>query len=563
VDGEPRQAAPVKVSREHLELAQRSDRDQLAWPTPLRASAAARRSRDGRRRFAARPPRRRRRLSTGVIGVPLPLDKVLPGLSQASGALTEDGGSAAAEAIMTTDTRPKQAAVHGPGFTVGGMAKGSGMIHPNLATMLAVVTTDYPLHPGEAIEFLKPAVGESFNAITVDGDCSTNDAVCLLANGARAVERNLDSDLAFAAALRGVCADLAQQIVADGEGATVLAEIIVTGAASDEEARALARRIATSPLVKTALFGHDANWGRVLAAAGSAPFNGGFAQLDPDLVTLRFDGTTVIEAGRPLNVEPDPHGDALSIELDLALGGRDLPDERLLPTPHQRGLPLMSIAVVKVGGNASFDADVVGVVDGLSAAHSVIVVHGAGPQISQEMERRGLPIEFVGGRRVTCAEALEIVRESYVTINARLCKALGPGVVGLFGDEIGLEATHVPELGLVGEALPSRPAAVLEALAAGLVPVIAPLAAGPLNVNADDAATALAVGLGADRIVFVSDVPGVLHQGAVVPSIAAGDAHELLATGELTGGMVPKLQAAVAAAKGGVRAEIGATVVSA
>jgi glutamate N-acetyltransferase/amino-acid N-acetyltransferase len=221
---------------------------------------------------------------------------------------------------MTTDTRPKQAVVHGADFTVGGMAKGSGMIHPNLATMLAVITTDYPLAAGEAIELLRPAVDESFNAITVDGECSTNDAVCLLANGASGVRRSLDSDLAFSAALRAVCADLARQIVADGEGATVVAQIAITGAASDDEARALARRIATSPLVKTALFGRDANWGRVLAAAGSAPYNGGFAQLDPDLVTLRFDGTTVIDSGTPLNVEPDPHGDALCIELDLALG---------------------------------------------------------------------------------------------------------------------------------------------------------------------------------------------------------------------------------------------------
>ena len=224
----------------------------------------------------------------------------------------------------------------------------------------------------------------------------------------------------------------------------------------------------------------------------------------------------------------------------------------------------MSLVVVKVGGNASFDEHVVALVDELSAEHDVVVVHGAGPQISEEMGRRGLPVQFVDGRRVTCVEALEIVRESYAAINERLRRTLGPGVVGLFGDEIGLRATHVPELGLVGEAVPSCPAAVVDALAAGLVPVIAPLARGhlgPLNVNADDAATALAVGLGAERIVFVSDVPGVLYEGAVVPSIAAGDAHRLLETGELTGGMVPKLQAAVAAAKEGVRAEIGATVV--
>ena len=318
------QAAPVKISREHLELAQPqaivANSGVANAATGMRGELDARATAAEAARLLDLHTEEIVVLSTGVIGAPLPLDKVLPGLAKASAALSEDGGPAAAEAIMTTDTRPKQAAVAGLDFTVGGMAKGSGMIHPNLATMLAVVTTDFPLRAGEAVEFLRPAVDESFNAITVDGECSTNDAVCLLANGASEVGRNVDTDLAFAAALRAVCADLAQQIVADGEGATVLAEIIVTGAVSNAEARAVAGRIATSPLVKTALFGRDANWGRVLAAAGSAPYNGGFAQLDPDLVSLRFDGTTVIDSGTPVDVEPDPHGDALSIELDLALG---------------------------------------------------------------------------------------------------------------------------------------------------------------------------------------------------------------------------------------------------
>ena len=162
------------------------------------------------------------------------------------------------------------------------MAKGAGMIHPRLATMLAVVTTDYPLEPGEPIAFLREAVDASFNRISVDGECSTNDAVVLLANGASGAERTTASDERFAAALGEVCAALAREIVADGEGSTVLLEIGVSGAASDAEAEAVARRIATSPLVKTAAFGRDPNWGRVLAAAGSAPWNGGFANVDAD-----------------------------------------------------------------------------------------------------------------------------------------------------------------------------------------------------------------------------------------------------------------------------------------
>jgi glutamate N-acetyltransferase/amino-acid N-acetyltransferase len=200
------------------------------------------------------------------------------------------------------------------------MAKGSGMIHPNLATMLAVVTTDYPLEPGEAIDFLRPAVDASFNSISVDGECSTNDAVVLLASGAAQLDRTPATDEALALGLRAVCAELAQRIVADGEGATLVAEISVSGAASTGEARAIAQRIATSPLVKTALFGRDANWGRVLMAAGSAPFDGGYARLDPARVSLAYNGTHVLVAGAPQDVEPPVDGSVCTIELDLGLG---------------------------------------------------------------------------------------------------------------------------------------------------------------------------------------------------------------------------------------------------
>ena len=259
-------------------------------------------------------------LSTGVIGVRLPMEKLLAGIGAAAPLLSSDGGAAAAEAIMTTDTRPKTAAVATGGFTVGGMAKGAGMIHPDLATMLAVVTTDYPLVSGEPIEYLRPAVDETFNAISIDGECSTNDCVLLLANGASGVERTAAMDVVFGAALLEVCRDLSRQIVADGEGVTVLAQIDVSGAVDDTQARAIARRIATSPLVKTALFGHDANWGRVLMAAGSAPHNGGYADIDASRVNLSYNGSVVLRAGAPQDVEPDVSGTSCTIELDLGLG---------------------------------------------------------------------------------------------------------------------------------------------------------------------------------------------------------------------------------------------------
>jgi acetylglutamate kinase len=220
----------------------------------------------------------------------------------------------------------------------------------------------------------------------------------------------------------------------------------------------------------------------------------------------------------------------------------------------------VSRLVVKVGGAVATDA-AAQILDLVAKSHEVCVVHGAGPQISAEMERLGIPVRFVAGRRVTSVAALEVVRTSLLAVNAALCAALGPAAVGLAGDEIGLQAVQAQGLGLVGDAVPSSPGAVVEALAAGRIPVVAPLAAGPLNVNADEAAAALAVGIGADSILFLTDVPGVYLDGAVLAQIDAGEADRLLDAGDFAGGIVPKLRAAVVAARGGVRAEIGETAV--
>ena len=314
-------AAPVVVSQEHLELAEPQavvvNSGVANAATGMRGELDARATAAEAARLLALDAEEVLVLSTGVIGAPLPLARVLPGLADAASALAPEGGPDAADAILTTDTHAKQAQAAGPGFAVGGMAKGSGMIHPNLATMLAVVTTDYPLEPGEAAEFLRPAVEASFNAISVDGECSTNDTVVLLANGASGAPRD---DEAFAEALGRVCRELSAQIVADGEGVTFLAEVEVVGAASDAEAKAIAGRIATSPLVKTALHGRDANWGRILAAAGSAPYNGGYAHLDPASTTLVLNGVPVFAAGSPGSAEPALDGERCRIELDLGLG---------------------------------------------------------------------------------------------------------------------------------------------------------------------------------------------------------------------------------------------------
>jgi acetylglutamate kinase len=220
----------------------------------------------------------------------------------------------------------------------------------------------------------------------------------------------------------------------------------------------------------------------------------------------------------------------------------------------------MSRLVLKVGGAVALE--VAAHVNDLAAEGSEIcVVHGAGPQISAEMARRGHEVQFVNGRRVTTPEGLEVVRNALAQVNAELCAAIGPRAVGLMGDEIGLPARQVPELGLVGEPLVSAPVPVLEALQAGRIPVVAPLARGPLNVNADEAAAMLAIGLRADRIAFVTDVPGLLLDGEAVARIHVTQADELLGSGQLQGGIIPKLEAAVQAARGGVVAEICRTAV--
>jgi glutamate N-acetyltransferase/amino-acid N-acetyltransferase len=209
-------------------------------------------------------------MSTGVIGPRLPMDRIAAGVQQAVVELQADGWDAASRAIMTTDTRPKTAFRQVGGATLFGMAKGAGMIHPNMATMLSVIVTDAAVEPAALGEMLRKAVDVSFNCISVDGDMSTNDTVLVLANGAsgRKLEAGSSALSAFASAFTSLCTDLAQQIVRDGEGATRFITVQVGGAASDADARLAAKAVANSPLVKTAFYGGDANWGRILAAVG-------------------------------------------------------------------------------------------------------------------------------------------------------------------------------------------------------------------------------------------------------------------------------------------------------
>lgn len=220
----------------------------------------------------------------------------------------------------------------------------------------------------------------------------------------------------------------------------------------------------------------------------------------------------------------------------------------------------MTRVVLKVGGRVASVA-ARHAIELHDAGNEVVVVHGAGPQITAELHAQGIPVRFSAGRRVTDPATLAVVRASLVAVGAEVSAALGPAALPLVGDEIGLRARLLPELGLVGEPLPSCPQAVVDALAERCIPVVTPIAVGPLNVNADEAATALAAGLEADRIIFVSDVAGVYVEGEVIDRLQADLADELLDEGAFDGGIVPKLLAAVRAARLGIRTEIGETAV--
>ena len=216
----------------------------------------------------------------------------------------------------------------------------------------------------------------------------------------------------------------------------------------------------------------------------------------------------------------------------------------------------MTLTVVKCGGAALARGPFV-LERFVEPGEGVCVVHGAGGRISAALQRAGIESHFVGGRRVTSEEALPVVREAFRQENHELCRQIGRRAYGLMGDDLGLEADLLPGFGRVGMLRPVVPPSLWGLLATEGVPVIAPLARGPLNVNADDAAATLSIALCADRLVFVSDVPGVIVDGEVVPQLSAKDVAGL--NGALTGGIVPKLEAAIAAAREGVRAEVGAT----
>jgi glutamate N-acetyltransferase / amino-acid N-acetyltransferase len=260
--------------------------------------------------------------STGVIGVQLPVDKIIAALPKAVAGLSAAGGVAAARAIMTTDTRPKSVCFEvcegKKTYRIGGVAKGSGMICPNMATLLVFVFTDADVPRGLLTSAARRAMNASFNAMCVDNDMSPNDTLLVMANGCSGVKVRPGTPAIrrFEEALQAVCRQIAMELLRDGEGATKILDIRVVGAANDADARVIARAVANSQLVKTALFGEDPNWGRIISAAGSSG-----AEFDPNRATLEIGGSVVYRCGRIGHVPADlMKDDNVAVRLDVGKG---------------------------------------------------------------------------------------------------------------------------------------------------------------------------------------------------------------------------------------------------
>ena len=563
--------------------------------------------------------------STGVIGVKLPVQKIVDAVPKLVLHLGSDP-EAAADAILTTDTRPKTATrtltIGAHPVTLLAVAKGSGMIAPELATMIVVVTTDCAITRPMLARALALAPATSFNRLTVDNDMSTNDAVFALANGQAKNEPITAPGPAFdafSAALVDLSEEIARAIAADGEGATKRVEIVVSGAPSVAIASDIACAIAGSSLVKAAIFGADPNWGRVLSTVGARAGSQGF-DVNPYRALVLVQGTRVYDA-MPIEHERAPlrarmREPEVKVEVDLRGGassatswGCDLSydyvkinaDYTSLLTPDPDGgvskdarlgsyspafkMSLLVQAlgyiarfkgtrcVIKYGGAAmtkdslkrSFCEDVLLL---RSVGLLPIVVHGGGPEITRALERLGGTPEFVDGVRVTNAADLKVV-EMVLTgqVNTELVTLLnraGGNAVGLSGkDGALLRAQKLvrddgKDMGQAGE-LVSVNASLLELmLDKGYIPVISPVGLGDegasYNLNADVVAAGVASALGVPKLIYLTDVPGILDADVLVSELTKNELEGRLESGTITGGMAAKGRAILRALSGGVPA---------
>ena len=466
------------------------------------------------------------------------------------------------------------------------MAKGAGMLAPQLATMLVVLTTDAVVPAADLDNALRAATRVSFDRLDSDGCMSTNDTVTVMASGASGITPPIDD---FTAALTQACTDLAMQLLKDAEGADHEIAITVLNAASEDDAVAVGRSVARSNLFKAAVFGKDPNWGRVLASIGTTD-----AAFDPADLDVAMNGVWVCRKSTP-GRGPEPgrpraaRGHRLhrpEVGLGAGHGLDQRPDPRLCPREQRvllmigpdpekaqilaNALPWLKkyhgkIIVVKYGGNAMTDLKLkTAFAEDIAflrfAGFKPVVVHGGGPQISSMLDKLGIESEFRGGLRVTTPEAMDVVRMVLVGQVQRelvgLINSHGPLAVGLSGEDAGLftaTATNTivdgeeVDLGLVGEVTRVRPEAVLDLVEAGRIPVIssvAPDEAGQVhNVNADTAAAALAVALKAEKLLVLTDVEGLYRDWPDSDDVIGEISPEALAEimPSLASGMVPKM----------------------
>jgi len=552
--------------------------------------------------------------STGVIGVRMPAQKVVGAATRAAGAL----GSiveGAAEAIMTTDTRPKIAhrvvTLGGRDIVIAAIGKGSGMIAPQLATMMAIVTTDAAITVDALQDVLRTTVDRTFADLVIDGETSTNDAVIALANGMAGnarLERGSPELAPFAAAVESIFAELAQAIAEDGEGATKTIEVTITGASDESVARDLARSIAGSILVKTAVFGADPNWGRVLATIGARAASRGYA-LDPLAARASIQGVLVYDGAphefdttalRAHMREPrikiavdvragtasgtalgcDLSYDYVKINADYAAAitasaeGVVTRDDRLTNyTPgFKRALLVEALsyiarfatkrAVVCVRGDAlvkdalkaSFAADI----NLLDAAGLLpVVVHGGGPEITRTLERMGLsPDAVIEQPHGEDARMVEMVLDGRV--NADLVSLLNAGAaraVGISGKDGGLLRARRAE-GARGE-IASVDATLLELLLGKeYIPVISPMGLGEdggnYHLETHAAAAEIAIAIKAEKLIMLADAPGILEHGELISELTAAQLAHKIQSGVVSGGMLALANSGLRAIEGGV-----------
>jgi acetylglutamate kinase len=563
--------------------------------------------------------------STGVIGVRLPVKKLVDAAPALVGLLGHHIESAA-EAVFTTDTRVKLAhrtlAIGGKEICIAGFAKGSGMVAPQLATMLAVLTTDASLEPAVLKACLDTAIDGSFHNLVVDGEMSTNDAVFALANGRAGgppIALGTREFSAFLEAFTAVCVELARAIAEDGEGATKLLEVKVEGALDAAMARDLAKSVCGSNLVKACVFGADPNWGRILASVGARAGARDYP-IDPTKATVMVQGLAVYRDGAPTGVdgpalrakmrEPQVcivvtlvEGDANAVAWGCDLSydyvkinadymsfttasasGVVQRDDRLTnySPAFKRSLVVEALsyisrftgrrAVIKYGGAAmvkdSLKASFANDVNLLRSAGLLpIVVHGGGPEIAKTLEALGQKSQIQGGVRITTADDVEVL-EMVLSgkINSELVSLLNqdkPQAVGLSGKDAGLLRAKKRlgegggDLGMEGDITSVNRELVEMLLEKHYVPVISPIAlgedGGSYNLNADTVAAELAIALGAEKLVFLTNVPGILEAGELVSELSANTLRNKIETGVVTGGMAAKGHSALRALDGGVK----------